>query len=527
MNTTTRSPRVLSIASTDPSGGAGIQADLKSIAANGGYAMAVITALVAQNTTGVRSIHTPPVEFLAEQLHAVSDDVRIDAVKIGMLFDTPIIATVDDWLQTIRPPIVVLDPVMVAASGDRLLTASAETALRDLISSVDLVTPNIPELAALLDRAPATNWDEAVEQARELAEAHQVRVLMKGGHLDGDTATDALIHPSTQTAQSAQAGGPAVVEFSAPRIDTRNTHGTGCSLSAAIATLQPQLGGWGPAIGEAKAWLTESIEAADDLHVGNGNGPISHFAGLWRRAHPATEPTTGPVTTGTVALESVTAESVAGQWWAGIEDIRAAIDELDFITGLVDGSLDEAAFTWYLAQDALYLKDYSRALAEASKLAPTPAEQAFWAHSAHGAIATELELHANWLPSESMFDATASPVTTGYVNHLLATAARGSYEELIAAVLPCFWIYVDVGSRLVHHATTSNPYAAWLQTYGDPAFEDLNRQAIEIVTAHAATATPTGRERMRSAFTTSAQHELNCFAAPLHQEPQHLAMGRL
>ena len=144
-------PRVLSIAGTDPTGGAGIQADLKSIAANGGYGMAVVTALVAQNTMGVRSVHLPPASFLIEQLDAVSDDVEIDAVKIGMLANAEIIDTVRGWLGRVRPPLVVLDPVMVATSGDRLLDVEAEVAMRSLLSQVDLVTPNIPELAVLAE----------------------------------------------------------------------------------------------------------------------------------------------------------------------------------------------------------------------------------------------------------------------------------------------------------------------------------------------------------------------------------------
>ena len=265
-------PRVLSIAGTDPTGGAGIQADLKSIAANGGYGMAVVTALVAQNTTGVRSIFAPPVEFLAEQLEAVSDDVTIDAVKIGMLFDTGIIATVTDWLNANRPPVVVLDPVMVAASGDRLLTEQAEAALRELLRVADLVTPNVPELAALVGAEPATTTDEALRQARALAAASDVRVLMKGGHLDGDTAVDALVSPDGSATW-----------FEAARIDTPHTHGTGCSLSSAIATLRVRTGDWAEAVRQAKAWLTESIAGAELLEVGRGHGPVSHFAGLWHR----------------------------------------------------------------------------------------------------------------------------------------------------------------------------------------------------------------------------------------------------
>ena len=271
MTPTSSIPRVLSIAGTDPSGGAGIQADLKSIGANGGYGMAVVTALVAQNTCGVRAIHLPPVEFLAQQLDAVSDDVAIDAVKIGMLFDARVVAVVGEWLQRVRPPIVVLDPVMVAASGDRLLHEDAEAAVRDLLGVVDLVTPNIPELAVLLGEAPATAWDEVLDQARRLSGRHGVIVLAKGGHLDSHEAPDALVD------------GEAITEYKTERIDTPHTHGTGCSLSAAVATLRARLGSWEPAAEQAKAWLTESIAAADELKVGTGKGPVSHFAGLWMR----------------------------------------------------------------------------------------------------------------------------------------------------------------------------------------------------------------------------------------------------
>ncbi|MFS0886397.1 bifunctional hydroxymethylpyrimidine kinase/phosphomethylpyrimidine kinase [Aeromicrobium sp. 179-A 4D2 NHS] len=268
-------PRVLSIAGTDPTGGAGIQADLKSIAANGGYGMAVVTALVAQNTQGVRSVHVPPVAFLAEQLEAVSDDVAIDAVKIGMLAGSAVIETVAAWLDRVRPPVVVLDPVMIATSGDRLLDAEAEQALRDLVPKVDLITPNVPELAVLAGRPPAHTWEAALGQARDVAESTGVLVLAKGGHLDGESVPDALVPPDRDAP---------VAEFHGTRIHTTNTHGTGCSLSSAVATRRARLGSWELATAQSKDWLAESIAGGADLHVGRGAGPVSHFAGLWDRA---------------------------------------------------------------------------------------------------------------------------------------------------------------------------------------------------------------------------------------------------
>lgn len=266
-------PRVLSIAGTDPTGGAGIQADLKSIAANHGYGMAVVTALVAQNTHGVRAVHTPPASFLAEQLDAVSDDVTIDAVKIGMLGESATINVVSEWLVRVAPPITVLDPVMIATSGDRLLDASAENALRQLVSQADLVTPNLPELGVLLDEPTAASWQQALDQGLRLSTQTGTIVLVKGGHLDGDRAPDALVDASAHSP---------IFEVPGKRIVTSNTHGTGCSLSSAIATRQAILGDWAKALVTTKTWLSDSLQSASDLHVGSGNGPINHFNMLWQ-----------------------------------------------------------------------------------------------------------------------------------------------------------------------------------------------------------------------------------------------------
>lgn len=273
-------PRVLSIAGTDPTGGAGIHADLKSIAALGGYGMAVVTSLVAQNTCGVRSVHTPPASFLIEQLDAVSDDVAIDAVKVGMLGDASTIVAVRDWLYQVQPPLVVLDPVMVATSGDRLLTSDAETMLRELASCADLVTPNLPELAVLVDEPVAADWAAALEQGRKLSEACGTTVLVKGGHLAGDSSPDALVDYTGRTGGAV--GG--VVEFTHPRFATKNTHGTGCSLSSAVATTMAQTGNWADAVSQAKDWLQDAILHADALDVGQGHGPINHFHRLWAAA---------------------------------------------------------------------------------------------------------------------------------------------------------------------------------------------------------------------------------------------------
>lgn len=487
-----RVPRVLSIAGTDPTGGAGIQADLKSIAANGGYGMAAVTALVAQNTRGVRSVHVPPAVFLAEQLDAVSDDVVIDAVKIGMLATAEIIDTVQTWLDTVRPPVVVFDPVMVATSGDRLLDRDAEQALRELCRRAHLLTPNIPELAILAGEPEAADWSAVVAQAGRVSADRGVQVLAKGGHLRGEHLPDALV--------DARGGRVEIIEFPGIRLATTNTHGTGCSLSSAVATRYASCGDWTTAIAESKRWLTESIRHGAELEVGSGHGPVSHFAGLWSRGGLDTRPT---------------AAEVEADWWAHIREIRDGVDALPFVVGLGDGTIERDAFVWYLAQDALYLRDYSRVLAAASGLAPTADEQAFWARAAHGAIAAELQLHESWLSPEDLQRARPGDATTAYLDHLLACAARGDYRVLIAAVLPCFWMYHDVGARLHPLSHADHPYASWLDTYADQAFAASTREAIDIVMRAAAEAEPEVRTAMRAAFRLSAGHEHAFFAAPL------------
>lgn len=264
-------PRVLAIAGTDPTGGAGLHADLKSISANGGYAMGVITVLVAQNTRGVREMHCAPPAFLEQQLDAVSDDVVIDAVKIGMLGSSEYAAVVASWLEAVRPPVVVLDPVMISTSGHRLLDSSALDDVRRMLRLVDLVTPNLLELGALVGESSAHSWDEAVEQAERLAASSGTLVLVKGGHLGGESSPDALVNADG-----------VVASVVTDRVATHNTHGTGCSLSSALATNFALHGGWERALSLSKAWLTDSLGGADELEVGAGHGPVHHFRSLWR-----------------------------------------------------------------------------------------------------------------------------------------------------------------------------------------------------------------------------------------------------
>lgn len=264
-------PRVLSIAGTDPTGGAGIQADLKSIMAAGGYGMSVVTALVAQNTQGVRDIHIPPVDFLRQQLAAVAEDVVIDAVKIGMLGSADVARVVTDFIDRDPAKIVVVDPVMVSTSGDSLFDAAAKDLLIDLIQRATVVTPNIPELATLsgIELQDITSREQAIDIAAALAEQWNTSFVVKAGHLTG----------TTDRGNTLVAPGQEPFHVKSPAVDTRNTHGTGCSLSSALATRmvvdEPR-----EALAWATTWLHAAIATADSLHIGRGHGPVNHSVWL-------------------------------------------------------------------------------------------------------------------------------------------------------------------------------------------------------------------------------------------------------
>ncbi|SDD36313.1 hydroxymethylpyrimidine/phosphomethylpyrimidine kinase [Paracoccus isoporae] len=258
-------PNILSIAGSDCCGGAGIQADIKAISANGGYAMSVIAALTAQNTRAVTQVQITRPDMVLAQIRAIRDDIRIDAVKIGMLGTAEVIAAVAQGLEGLRCP-VVLDPVMVAKSGARLLDESAVSALcGHLLPRATIITPNLPEAADLLGRREAKTTDDMAEQAQALLALGPRHVLLKGGHLPGGDSPDLLV------------GDGRARWFAATRVVSKNTHGTGCTLSAALAT-QLALGLTVPrAVERAKRYTTDAIAAAGALSVGHGHGPVHHF----------------------------------------------------------------------------------------------------------------------------------------------------------------------------------------------------------------------------------------------------------
>jgi hydroxymethylpyrimidine/phosphomethylpyrimidine kinase len=259
-------PVALTIAGSDSSGGAGIQADLKTFAALGVYGASAITALTAQNTRGVTGVHHVPPDFVTAQIDAVFADLDVGAVKIGMVAEPGIVEAIASALERWRPAHVVLDPVMVATSGERLLSPDAVAALRDrLIPRATLITPNLPEAAALLDEAAAGDEAAVAAQGRRLLALGCGAVLIKGGHGEGIDSIDYLVDRD------------GITPLSAPRIATSNTHGTGCSLSSAIAAGLAKGADMASAVRDAKAFISAAIAAADRFSVGHGHGPVHHF----------------------------------------------------------------------------------------------------------------------------------------------------------------------------------------------------------------------------------------------------------
>ncbi|MEZ0150070.1 MAG: bifunctional hydroxymethylpyrimidine kinase/phosphomethylpyrimidine kinase [Candidatus Reddybacter sp.] len=263
---------VLSIGGSDPSGGAGIQADLKTFAANGVYGMAIITALTAQSTRGVKAIHCPDPGFIEAQIDCLFEDIQPAAVKIGMLANDAIIRRVAERLKYYRADNIVIDPVMLASRGQRLLDPAAlDRLVHELLPLASLYTPNLDEGACLLGIKPPATREEMLAMAQQLQTLGRCSVLLKGGHLPGGECPDLLVE-NTDKSQW----------FIGKRIHTANNHGTGCTLSAAIAAnLANNAGQLNCAVERSKNYLTETLASANALSVGSGPGPLHHFVNLW------------------------------------------------------------------------------------------------------------------------------------------------------------------------------------------------------------------------------------------------------
>ena len=289
MNQSKSYPKVLSIAGSDSSGGAGIQADLKTFSALGVYGATAITAITAQNTQGVNSQFALEPQMVYDQIAAVMDDIEPSVVKIGMLSNTAIVEAVAKALHDYRPSFIILDPVIVSSTGHRLLSIEAQETIKEkLIPIADLLTPNIPEMKALTDSS-LLSLEEKKEAAQQLFNLGAKAILLKGGHEEGEVKTDVLFlshrvsKSPSRDASMTQNDKQDVVDtsikmllLSSPTIETNNTHGTGCTLSSAIAAFIARGLSLEDAISEAKNYVTEAIRAGADVKIGKGIGPVNH-----------------------------------------------------------------------------------------------------------------------------------------------------------------------------------------------------------------------------------------------------------
>ncbi|MDO5672344.1 MAG: bifunctional hydroxymethylpyrimidine kinase/phosphomethylpyrimidine kinase [Actinomycetaceae bacterium] len=521
MSTKPSIPRILSIAGTDPTGGAGAQADLKSIQAAGGFGLSVITAVLAQNTCGVQAIEPLSPTFLRKQLDSVSDDVQIDAIKIGMLGSVELIDALGAWMDNNPVNVVVIDPVMVATSGDRLLEPQAEAALCEFLKCATVITPNIPELAVIAGAQPATTFAQALQQGHQVASDLGVSVVVKGGHLDSDLASNALIGPDGTVSQ-----------LDVPRLNTSSTHGTGCSLSSALATRLCIDTSEAAALSWATRWLWEAIDNGQALLVGKGHGPVdhSHRARRLERAannqpwahrtqefshwedpgdHVLAKLWTAPTKTPPSGQIPVAGAWTKALWQAG-EPIWMEILDLDFVRHLSEGNLPKEEFETYLNQDAYYLEEYSRALAAVSVKAPDVPTQHFWAGCAQAALAEEQNLHMTWLKDRGRTGGI-SPVTSGYTSMLKLAAIGDSYAVGAAAVLPCFWLYCEIGLQIAKLNRVDHPYRAWIDEYRNEDFLNATTEAIVLVEKALERASAEERARAAMAYLDACTWEREFF----------------
>jgi hydroxymethylpyrimidine kinase/phosphomethylpyrimidine kinase len=457
--------------------------------------MSVIAALTSQNTKGVFCVEPVAPEFITAQLNALSDDITIDAVKIGLL-SAPAIDAVASWLEHNRPRYVVLDPVMVATSGDRLLDETAEQKLKRLTRFATIITPNLPELAVLSGQVQAKTVEKAIAQAKGLQRDLGCDIFLKLGHLKGQkVAEDYIVEPEGATL------------VTAPWVDTDNTHGTGCSLSSALATLLVHFSGdviLSSTI--AKRWLSKALVAGGVLAVGGKNetdprqshGPMDHFAGIIPSdfIHYATLLTS---------------------------DIHEQIDSMDFIKQLSSGELNPNAFAHYIQQDNIYLDGYTKIMKGAAKFAPNNTEKEFLLSLIGEDIEKEVEFHNAWL-SKHGYPTRAqevAPQTSTYLNILDQAVQSSEYALILASLLPCTYMYYEIGKSIASKvrsqgvSITEHPYSAWIEAYSDPAYEGIVGKLVDMTNRVARQSTPEMRSQMLRHYRNAAQAEYDFFDVPL------------
>ncbi|KAJ3043878.1 hypothetical protein HDV00_003916 [Rhizophlyctis rosea] len=513
-------PKALTVAGSDSGGGAGIQADLKTFNSLDVYGASVLTALTAQNTTGVHGIHAVPTHFVEQQLAAVLGDIGADAVKTGglgvyylrcwgvgqyltslspgMLFSADIIDTVCRSFEKYSVKNLVVDPVMIATSGDRLLSEDAVNSIRTrLIPLATIITPNIPEASFLANQGEIKSMDDMRKAARTLKELGAEYVLLKGGHLPFDDEGNPVDITRINNDPAVRAwcidilyDGEGFIDFRSPYVRTRNTHGTGCTLSAAIvASLAKGKGGEqemstphdffrhfskpfpvSEAVENGMKFVRKGLQTSFSL--GKGAGPLNHF-------HATSE--NGPLTNGTAkTFVNYLKSSCQKDWDAYVNH--------PFVQGLADGTLPEECFKHYIRQDYIFLTHYARANALAS-FKEHEMQDIVKAAEIVTYIGHEVKLHieycAQWGISREELEATKEATANlAYTRYVLDKGMSGDRLDLRVAIAPCLFGYGEIGMRLANDPKTKregNPYWNWISNYGKGEYQAAVRDGEELL----------------------------------------------
>lgn len=439
----------LTIAGSDSSGGAGIQADIKTMTMNGVYAMSAITALTAQNTTGVTGILESSPEFLRAQLDSVFTDIFPDAVKIGMVSSSELIKTIAEALKFYKAKNIVVDPVMVSTSGARLINENAVATLtEELLPLALVVTPNIPE-AEILSGVKINNQGDMPNAAKIINEKYGCSVLLKGGH-DVNDANDLLFMGENNFKW-----------FYGKRIDTRNTHGTGCTLSSAIAANLAKNFSLETSVERAKEYISGALGAMLDL--GKGCGPMAHSFNL----------------TGKFAEN----QGLIERLMASVSDVWPEYNNHPFVKGIETGTLDKNKFKRYIIQDYLYLNEYSKVFAIGAAKSTNLETMKLFASVIEAIANVEMDIHKGYMgrlgvSEDDIANAKRELENLSYTSYMLRVAYGEGEAEILAAILSCALSYEDIAKNMLKNNPNADKdefYGHWVSCYSGEEYCALNK----------------------------------------------------
>ena len=488
----------LTIAGSDSSGGAGIQADIKTMTMNGVFAMSAITALTAQNTLGVTGILEVTPEFLSKQIDAVFSDIYPDAVKIGMVSSMKLIEAIAERLRFYGAKNIVVDPVMVATSGAKLINDDAiETLARELLPLASLATPNIPE-AEILSGIKISDEAGMIEAAKRINERFGCSVLVKGGHRVNDANDLLCFNPDKSRINSPVSAncGHAVCEwFNGRHIDTQNTHGTGCTLSSAIAANLAKGFTLDEAVRRAKEYISGALGAM--LNLGKGCGPMKHSFNL----------------TGKFAGH----QGLRDRLMSSVADIWPEYNNHPFVKGLETGELEPEKFRFYIIQDYLYLNEYSKVFALGAAKAKSLETMKLFSSVIDAIANVEMDIHKGYMGrlkvSQEEIDSTLRhPANLAYTSYMLRVAYEEEEPEILAAILSCALSYEDIAKKIVENnpeAVNHELYGKWIRNYSGEEYCGLNNVLVSYLEKSAENYTDLQLEHLCEIFRACSIHEMN------------------